>query len=305
MSFRSRVVPAIIAAIALGTAVPASDAAEAQPSMVRVSYGPPAESKERGVANALRATPDVITLSAPPRDSEEEGRRRFEPVAQYLSKALGKKVVYRHPGTWGVYQGEMQKGAYDIVFDGPHFNGWRMERLQHSILAKAPGDFTQVIFVPKDSTVTAIKQLAGRTICAHAPPNLGTLVVQRAFDNPSRQPSIIVVEGYKHIYQAMVDGKCKAAVLPRGHLHKFDSAGAMRVVYQSGAMPNQAFSAGPRLSDEERARLSAALLAPEAEAPTAKIREAYTGGKAFVAATNAEYAGLGEYLRDEWGYYQR
>ena len=301
MSFQLRVVLAVSTAAAVGIGSLITHAADPQSGPLRVSFAPPAP-KDRGVTQALTLDSNVITLSAPPRDSEEEGRRRFEPVAEYLSKAIGKKIVYRHPGTWGVYQGEMQKGSYDIVFDGPHFNGWRMDRLQHAVLAKVPGDFSQAVFVPKDSSITTMKALIGRTICAHAPPNLGTLVVQRTFDNPSRQPAIVVIEGYKNIYQALIDGKCKAAVLPTNLLKQFDSNGATRIVYQSTSLPNQAFSAGPRLSEVERARLSAALLAPEAEAPTAKLREVYTGGKAFVAASNTEYAGLGDYLKNEWGY---
>ena len=304
MSFRFQAGLAASAAFAIGIGSFAIDAADTQSGPMHVSFAPPAQ-KDGAATRSLQsdAGTDVLTLSAPPRDSEIEARRRFEPVAQYLSKALGKKVVYQHPGSWGVYQGAMQKGAYDIVFDGPHFNGWRIEKLQHSILVKAPGEFSQAVFVRKDSTVSAIKELAGRKVCAHAPPNLGTLVLQRAFDNPSRQPSIVVVEGFKPIYQGLVDGKCQAAVLPMNQLQKFDSDGAMRVVYRSTSLPNQAFSAGPRLSAEDRARLSAALLAPEAEGPTSKMREAYTGGKGFVAASNTEYAGLGEYLRNEWGYY--
>jgi ABC-type phosphate/phosphonate transport system substrate-binding protein len=257
-----------------------------------------------GMPQALALEDEVITFSAPPRDSEEEGRRRFEPLAEYLSKILGKKVVYRHPGSWGVYQGEMQKGAYDLVFDGPHFNGWRMEKLDYNVLVKAPGDFSQVVVVRKDSTTVDIKRLAGHKICAHAPPNLGTLILQGAFDNPARQPLIAVVHGYKHIYQALLDGKCEAAVLPKKHLEKFDrERNAMRVVYQSKPLPNQALSAGPRISAEDRGRIAAALLAPEAAAPTAKMREAYMGGKPFVATSNSEYAGLGKYLSNEWGYY--
>jgi hypothetical protein len=150
---------------------------------------------DSGMPRALTPEADIITLSAPPRDSEEEGRRRFEPLAEYLSKTLGKKVVYRHPGSWGVYQGAMQKGAYDLVFDGPHFNGWRMEKLDYSVLVKAPGDFSQVVVVRKDNTASDLKRLAGRKVCAHEPPNLGTLIMQGAFDNPARQPLIVVVHG--------------------------------------------------------------------------------------------------------------
>ena len=291
---------AVAAVLAVGIGAITVNAAD---TGTHVALLAPSQS-DSGMPRALALEDEVITFSAPPRDSEEEGRRRFEPLAEYLSKILGKKVVYRHPGSWGVYQGEMQKGAYDLVFDGPHFNGWRMEKLDYNVLVKAPGDFSQVVVVRKDSTTVDIKRLAGHKICAHAPPNLGTLILQGAFDNPARQPLIAVVHGYKHIYQALLDGKCEAAVLPKKHLEKFDrERNAMRVVYQSKPLPNQALSAGPRITAEDREHIAAALLAPEAAAPTAKMREAYMGGKTFVSTSNAEYAGLGEYLRNEWGYY--
>jgi len=246
-----------------------------------------------------------LVLSAPPRDSTEDGMRRFGPVADYLSQVLGRKVVYRHPGSWGVYQGAMQRGAYDIVFDGPHFNGWRLEKLGHHVLVKLPGEFTQAVVVRADEKhITDLKQLAGRQICAHAPPNLGTLVMLNEFDNPARQPAIRVTDGYRNIYQALQNGECVAAVLPVGHIKKSDPDGNhTRIVFRGKSTPNQAFSAGPRLSAEEREKVTQALLAPAAASALASFREAYSLGKPLVRAADQEYAVLGRYLKDQWGYY--
>lgn len=302
MPAQLRTVVAVGVVLVVGFSARVTQATDGSPGAVRVSFAPPATLQNRNASVTPSTGADVITFSAPPRDNEIEARRRFEPVAQYLSTALGKKVVYRHPSSWDVYQGEMQKGVYDIVFDGPHFNGWRIAKLQHSIVAKVPGDLSQAVFVPRASNIESIKQLTGRRICAHAPPNLGTLVLQRAFDNPMRQPVIVVVEGFQNIYQSLLDGKCQAAVLPTHQLGKFDAGGDTRVVHRSAPLPNQAFSAGPRLSETDRTRLTAALLAPEAEGPTAKMREAYTGGKSFVPASNTEYVGLADFLKNEWGY---
>jgi ABC-type phosphate/phosphonate transport system substrate-binding protein len=268
---------------------------------VQVAYSP---STDLARPAHLPATAELV-LSAPPRDSAEDGIRRFGPVADYLSEVLGRKVVYRHPGSWGVYQGAMQRGAYDIVFDGPHFNGWRLEKLNHHVLVKLPGEFPQAVIVRADEQhITEIKQLAGRQVCAHAPPNLGTLVMLNEFDNPARQPAIRVTDGYGKIYQALLDRKCTAAVLPVGHVKKSDPEGKRtRMVFRGQAMPNQAFSAGPRLSPEERDKVAQALLAPAAEVALAKFREAYSLGKPLVRAHDQEYANLGRYLKDQWGYY--
>jgi ABC-type phosphate/phosphonate transport system substrate-binding protein len=255
--------------------------------------------------NIASAAAEPLVLAAPPRDSAEEGQRRFGPVAEYLSRVLGRRVVYRHPTTWGGYQADMQRGAYDIVFDGPHFNGWRVARLQHNVLVKLPGDFVYTAVVRKDSAaVTQLKQLAGHKICAHAPPNLGTLLMYREFDNPARQPVVIETDGYDKIYQALLDGKCDAAMLPLKHVQKHDPNGEhVRIVFKNPPLPQQAVSAGPRLSAAEQAKIAEALLSPAAAAPLEKLRAAYGLGKGFVAAKSDEYNGLGDYLRDIWGYY--
>jgi ABC-type phosphate/phosphonate transport system substrate-binding protein len=259
---------------------------------------------------ALQPSPKVpnsaeYVFSAPPRESVEEGAKIYGPVAEYLSQVTGKKIVYKHPGTWGVYQGAMQHGGYDLVFDGPHFNGWRVSKIQHNMLVKVPGDFVFVALVKKDNTrIQDVKQLAGYTVCAHAPPNLGTLTLLDQFSNPARQPIIMSTDGWKNIYDSLLAGKCAAAVVPLAKLDQFEKDGVKtRIVYRAKALPDNAFSAGPRLTTEDQAKIVQALLSPAGKDASEAMRQKYAGGKAFIQTTNEEYASLGEYLRNEWGYY--
>jgi hypothetical protein len=199
----------------------------------------------------------------------------------------------------------MQKGAYDIVFDGPHFNSWRVDRAQHNVLAKVPGEHVFVVLVKKDNDkVRELKQLAGRSICAHAPPNLGTLTALNEFDNPARQPIIVNIDGWKNIYQGMLAGKCVAAAIPLKKLEQFekDSGRQAKIVFRGATLPDNALSAGPRLNAQDQEKIARALLSPEGEKATLKLRNKYAGGKAFAAASNKEFAGLGTYLKNEWGY---
>lgn len=255
----------------------------------------------------LAATPaaasETLVFTAPPRETPEIGREIYQPIADHLSQVIGKKIIYRHPGTWGVYRTEMLKGGYDLVFDGPHFNSYRMEKLSHNILVKLPERHEFAVVVKKDQPFTAPTQMFGRTFCAHAPPNLGTLVLLSQFDNPSRQPVIVSTDGWDKIYQGVASGKCAGGVLPMANLKKFDKDGQTKVIFKTAAMPNQALSAGPRIAVEDQAKIVGALLSPEGSVSTAKLRAAYKGGDNFAPATNSEYAGLANYLRSEWGYY--
>jgi len=244
-------------------------------------------------------------FSAAPRESAEEGKRIYGPVAEYLSQATGKKIVYQHPGTWGAYQGAMQHGSYDLVFDGAHFNGWRVAKIQHNMLVKIPGEQVFVTLVKSENTrIHDLRQLAGYSVCAHAPPNLGTLTLLEQFTNPARQPIIVSTDGWKNIYEGMLAGKCVAAVVPLAKLEQFEKNGAKsRVIYRAKTLPDNAFSAGPRLNAEDQARLIKALLSPAALGPTQAMRQKYAADKTFAQTSNEEYASLGEYLRNEWGYY--
>lgn len=247
---------------------------------------------------------EALVFTAPPRETTETGMQIYQPVADYLSQAIGKKVKYQHPGTWGVYRTEMLKGSYDIIFDGPHFNSYRMEKLSHNILVKIPQRHEFAVIVRKDkASFRNVQQMAGRTFCAHAPPNLGTLILLGQFDNPSRQPVILSTNGWGNIYNGVISGKCTGGVLPVANLKKFDQAGLAHIVFKTPAMPNQAFSASPRVSPEDQARIARALASPEAAGPTQKLRAAYKVGNSFALASNQEYQGLAEYLRNEWGYY--
>lgn len=101
-----------------------------------------------------------------------------------------------------------------------------------------------------------------------------------------------------------MSGKCTSGILPIANLKKLDAAGAeSKIVWRNRALPNQAFSAGPRLSPEEQEKIAYALVSGEAKSATEKLRAAYRVGDNFALAKNQEYAGVAEYLKNEWGYY--
>lgn len=263
--------------------------------------GPIEKALDKAPAAALTEDADYV-FSAPPRGSYAEEVAAYQPITEYLSRVTGKRFVYKYSDNWLSYSKDMTNGAFDLVFDGPAFNGWRVEKMSHTPLVKLPEDFVFVVITRKDNTqITELKHLAGRKICAHAPPNLGTLTLLSQFDNPARQPVIHQVMGWDNNYKAMIEGQCVATVVPIKNFEKNDK-GIAKVVYRHRAMPNQALSAGPRIPPEMRSKIQQALLSEEGKAATAKLRSVYAG-KDFVTARAEEYAGLGQLLKDSLYYY--
>lgn len=298
----------LVVNVSLAVLFAASQAAVAADNGAKGAKGAGAKVAYQQAPDALNAgqTPmerSELVFSAAPRGGQEASEQKYAPLAEYLSKVIGKKIVYKYPGTWGAYQGNMQKGAYDLVYDGPHLNGWRVAHLQHNVLAKIPHELVFVALVKKDnSRINSTNQLAGRTVCAHAPPNLGTLTLLSKFDNPARLPVIVAVDGWDNIYKAMMADKCVAAVVPKSVWQRNDKDGTdTKAVFKGESLPNQAFSAGPRISKEDQARIAQALISPAATEVTEKIRAEYNA-TAFVAPARDEYVHLGDLLRSEWGY---
>lgn len=309
---RSIFVPAVTtAALAVlsQTAVgaEAAPAARAQktafaPSSSVSRSGPMTRDKSFYTAAGTEANP--LVFSAPPRGPKEDEIATYQPIADMLTAATGKKFVYRYSDNWLNYSKEMVKGSYDLVFDGPAFNGWRINHLEHTPLVKLPEDFVFVIVTGANSAhIKEVRHLAGRKVCAHSPPNLGTLTLLSQFDNPARQPTIMTIKGWQRAYEGLVAGECEGTILPVQILGKVDKEGRKtRVLYKHRAMPNNAFSAGPRISADMQNNIRSALLSEQGRSATARLRSKYAG-KDFVLATRDEYASLGALLKDSIYYY--
>mgnify|MGYP001559633167 CR=1 FL=1 len=244
-----------------------------------------------------------LILSSAPRDTREKEEEIFKPIADLLSKAAGEKVTFRYGDNFLIYQSEMRKGNYDIVLDGPAFVGWRMAKLSHVPLVKFPGNLVFVAITKNNQDkINNLKDLAGRTVCAFPSPNLATLTVLYEFDNPSRQPLIIEVQNFADVYKGVKSGKCVGGIL-QAKLHQDldKEAKATKVLFTSKPLPNQAFSAGPRVTAEKRERIAQALLSPEGATATQKLRDVFKI-QALLPATVEEYQGLGKLMRDVWGF---
>jgi ABC-type phosphate/phosphonate transport system substrate-binding protein len=244
-----------------------------------------------------------LIFTSPPRESRAKGVEVYQPVADYLSKVTGQKVTYQYPDNWLVYQRDMQKGMYDIVFDGPSFVGWRQDKQGHVPLVKLPGKMVFSVMVKKDqSKIQTLKALTGRTICAFPPPNIATLTVLYEFDNPSRLPLIVEVKNFSEAYKGVLSGKCSAGILPKKNYEQLAAElGGAQTIFTSKPISNQAFTAGPRISAELREKIAKALLSPEGQAATLKLRQEFKVEN-FEPASKEEYTGLGKLLRSTWGF---
>jgi len=238
-----------------------------------------------------------LIMTAPPREKPEAGKKIYGPVADHLSKLLGKKVVYEHPKNWLNYQRDMRNDKYDVVFDGPHFISWRMAHLGHTVIAKLPGTLVFHLTTSKqENETTTVNSLVAKKICGISPPNLSTLSILAAYPNPVRQPVIVGIKGgMGAVHKSYQAGKCRAAIFRRAFFKKKLPEAARnnyKIIYSSKAVPNQGFSLSKRLTAREINLVTQSLTLGDGVKATAGILRRFGGkAKSFQKANTAEFIG--------------
>jgi len=253
------------------------------------------------VVSPLIFAQDLI-LTSPPREKPADGLKQYGPLADYLTKLLGRQVKYVHPGNWLTYQRDMREDKYDIIFDGPHFISWRIAHLGHEVLVRLPGTLEFYLIAKKsDNKLNSIDDMIAQEFCGINPPNLATLSVLAAFPNPVRQPVIKGIRGgAETVYKAFLDGQCPAAVLRLEYYKKkipeADRA-KLKIVYASKPYPDQAISVSKRVTAREKSLIVQALTNGDGVKATQPIIKRF-GGKAthFIPANQQDYAGINSLL---------
>lgn len=249
-----------------------------------------------------------LVLTAPPRETVERGEALYGPLAHVLSQILGETVVYEHPRDWSEYTLKMRQNAYDIVFDGPHLAAWRIKHLEHVPVAKLPGDlFFLVATRYDDKEITRAHDLinTGTPVCGMPSPNLATIAVMEYFTNPIIQPDIYEVPSYDEGYSLLKVGKCRAVVLNAQYLTNLPAAekAQLNVLFTSVRYPNQTVTTSKRITNAQRASISALLTNQNGVTEAQELLKVYTKqAKRFEPANMQEYAGMESILEEMWGW---
>jgi len=246
----------------------------------------------------LDALSDYL-FTAPPRESPERAIEIYKPIADYLTESTGERFIFKQPASWSEYSRGMQNKEYDLVFDGPHFVSWRIEYIQHDVLAKLPQLHIWRVIARNDvSGINSLDDLVGKKVCAPKSPNFGMLTMMSHYTNPEKEPVHIITKGWKGAFNAVVEGKCVAAVIPKTNHRKFDpDLKKTKAVHTHLPYPNQAFTAGAGITPSMKSKIAKQLLSKEGQGALSNLRDRFTRGASLVRADNEEYEGISMVLK--------
>ncbi len=253
----------------------------------------------------VHAARKQIIFSTAPTQSPARTIQMYQPLADYLSRVTGMKVILKPASNFLEYIQNMRKGVYDLVFDGPHFVAWRMRHLDHQVLVKLPGKLRFVVVVRKDAKrVNKLKRLAGRRVCAFSSPNLLTLGLLYEFPNPVRIPVIVKVRNFKDSLICVKSGRGVAAVMRDKFWEKRkpEQKKGLRLLYTSRkGYPHRAFSISDEVDKKIQDKIRAALLSKGGVVAGQPILKRFRV-KRFVPASDAEYRPMWRLLRTVYGF---
>jgi len=240
----------------------------------------------------------TLVFSAPPRETPAKGNKIYAPIARFLSKTVGRKVIYKHPENWANYSANIRKDSYDFIFDGPHFVSWRIANTKHTPIIKIPGDFFFYFIARKDNKdINTLNDIIGKSVCGQAPPNQGTLRLFDKFKNPMRQPYLIAIRGWRNIFKAIMKKKCEIGIVPSKIYNEMDKDRTKsKIIFETKHVAGQAITGGAEFDIKEIIKIRAALLSKEGYKATQGLRKRFSSPK-LTSASKAEYNNVYKLLR--------
>lgn len=249
------------------------------------------------------AASNELVLAVQPILDEEQTRKVFQPLCDYLARATGRACrIFTSPNFYAYWDNVRQSKAFNLVLDAAHFTDYRAQKLGYEVLAKIPDTVTYTLVTRENDLMLDVSELVGKRVATLGIPSIGAARLNGLFPNPSRQPVTIEVGAAEKAMRMLLDGKVNAAILPTPIVsQQMASGAAVYVVLTTDPIPHIALSASSSLDASTRTALRNALLAAHNSENGRKMLK-LIGFERFDPASTAVYTGQGKILKEYWGY---
>lgn len=241
---------------------------------------------------------DEYTLAVHPVLSADETQRIYKPLADYLSAKSGHTIKLVTSSNFLSHWQISKQGRFDLVLDGPQFTGYRLAKLDYSVLAKFPNVVSYTLVTNDEQMILEPRELIGKKVATTPSPALGALRLEQLFPNPLRQPVIIETNDSAKAANFVVEGQAEAAMIPAAMVGNYPG---LITVVNTEQIPAPAISASPKLDAELIQTLSQALLDAENDEMGKKVLQSIRIER-FAASDGSEYRPQAELLKNMWEY---
>ena len=249
------------------------------------------------------AASNELVLAVQPILDEEQTRKVFQPLCDYLAKNTGRACrIFTSPNFYAYWDNVRQSKAFNLVLDAAHFTDYRAQKLGYEVLAKIPDTVSYTLVTRDNDLILDASELIGKRVATLGIPSIGAARLNSLFPNPARQPVTIEVGAAEKAMRMLLDGKVFAAILPTPIVSQQMASGAgISVVLTTDPIPHIGLSASSVLDANTRTAVRNALLNAHNSEDGRKMLK-LIGFERFDPASTAAYAGQGKILKEYWGY---
>ena len=249
------------------------------------------------------AAGDELVLAVQPILDEEQTRKAFQPLCDYLGQAAKRPCrLFTSPNFYAYWDKVRVSTAFNLVLDAAHFTDYRVQKLGFQVLAKIPDTGTYSLVTRNTEMLLDAGELVGKRVATLGIPSIGAARLNGLFPNPSRQPITIEVGAAEQAIRLLLDNKVSAAILPTPIVAQQMASGAnVAVMLTTDPIPHIGLSAAPSIDAATRTALRAALLSAHTSEEGKKMLK-LIGFERFDPASTAVYADQGKILKEYWGY---
>jgi len=240
--------------------------------------------------------------------------RRYEPLADYLSKKTGVRVALKVL----TYRGNVIDNFQSLNLDGAFFGsfGYLLAHAKLGVVALARPEYPDgsssyhgVLFARKDSGIRTVRQMRGKRLALVARATTAGYLFPAVFFKRAGVPDPATF--FREVYYAgshegtiddVLDGKADVGVSKNTVYERF-AAGNPRiardlvVLETSNDVPENALALRKDIEEPVKRKLVDALIAMHADPEGAKVLEAF-GARRFIAATDADYLPVMTYAKE-------
>lgn len=243
-----------------------------------------------------------IKFAVQPILDAEATRKAYQPLADYIAQAAGKKVELVATFDYAEFWLRMKRGnEFNLILDGPFYTDYRIRQQGHVPLVKVPGLVSYSLVTRSSDAVLDTSELIGKKIATIIPPAPGGLVMQKMFTHPSRQPYIVPVKSSEQALEMLLKGQVTAAMIPTPLAAQAMSQGReISTVVTSPQTPHITLTAGPDIDAATRDKIAKALLDAGKTPKGQEMLKKVGFPEGFEATSPELYRGYSDYLKQQW-----
>lgn len=213
----------------------------------------------------------ALVFGVVPQQSASRLARLWAPLAEYLSDRLKRPVRFATATDIPTFEACLAAGAYDIAYMNPyHYAVFSARSGYRAVAHQADGKLRGILVVRADAPITALTDLAGRTVAFPSPAAFGaSILTQGEAARAGIRFDALYVRSHDSVYRAVAAGHAVAGggVLRTWATLPESLRSQLRIVHRTDAYTPHAFAVSDGVDAPLAEAIGAALAAAGSAVP--------------------------------------